>query len=88
MKNYAVFIEGNNFTLVKGGTAKVVGFFVTKRVEASTEAEAESMATAAVMSDPLFQHVEQGSAHPEVVVKVVHELPWSNKMKDTDYVFQ
>ena len=81
--NFAVFLMGENF--LAAGQPELQGFFITKRIEASSEEIAAAQAVAAVKADPQFSQVP--SVAPTVTVKVVHQLPESNHMKDTEYLF-
>lgn len=51
MTNYAVFLQGDNFELSREGRKQLLGFFVTVRVEAESEAEAGNKAIRLVKSD-------------------------------------
>jgi len=86
MQNYAVFLEGNNFLLHdEHGTSKVVGFFVTKVVVATSEQEAAAAALQATWKDPKFAAQGGSVPAPSLEVKVVHQLPASSEMKDTGF---
>jgi len=89
MPNYAVFLEGNNFELSHIGRKELLGFFVTVRVEAQTEREAEIQAIQLVKSDPQLSNAFRADARetPIVKVKVVHELLPENRMEKTGYIF-
>ena len=89
MGNYAVFLEGKNFELSRGGGKELFGFFVTVRVETHSEREAEISATNHVKSDPQLADAfkENASVTPEIEVKVVHLLLPENKMKNTEFEF-
>ena len=65
------------------------GFFVTVRVEAQSEREAEISATALVKSDPQLAHAYKAGANetPKIEVKVVHQLLPENRMKNTEFEF-
>lgn len=81
--NVAVLLMGENFPVA--GQPKLQGFFITKRVEASSEEVAAAQAVAAVKADPQFS--QSSFVEPTVTVNVVHQLPESNLMKDTEYLF-
>jgi len=89
MTNYAVFLQGENFELSHEGEVRLLGFFVTVRVEAESEPEAEKRAIQHVKSDPqLAEAFKAGvAASPEVRVNVVHQLLPDNKMGNTVYTF-
>lgn len=88
MANYAVFLEGSDFDLYNG-RKEIVGFFVTVRVETDSEQEAARRAIELVKSDSLLQEAfgSDASTIPRIDVKVVHELPPENKMKNTEFTF-
>jgi len=89
MGNYAVFLEGKNFGLSRNGSNELFGFFVTVRVEAESEREAEITATALIESDPQLADAYKADANetPKIEVKVVHQLLPENKMKNTELIF-
>ena len=87
MKSYAIFLEGTNFLLSIEGRKKLAGFFITKRVEATSKEEAGQIAVEAAWNDPTVSGQKDKLPAPDIEIKVIHELPWSNKMKDTGYVF-
>lgn len=85
MKNYAVFLEGANFRLRSHEPAVLSGFFVTKRVLASSPEEAAALAVRSAWQDPRVAGQEQNTPRPHMQATVVHELLDSNRMSDTDY---
>jgi len=89
MKNYAVFLEGNDFELTRKGTKEIVGFFVTVRVETASEDEAAVRAIEVVKSYDLLKEAfnPNATATPRLDAKLVHELLPDNKMKNTELVF-
>jgi hypothetical protein len=89
MKNYAVFLEGNDFELTRKGTKEIVGFFVTVRVETTSEDEATVRAIEIVKSYEILKEAfsPSATATPRLDVKLVHELLPNNKMKNTELVF-
>ena len=89
MANYAVFLEGKNFELSRGGFKELFGFFVTVRVDAPSEHDAGVNATTVLKSDAQLADAfkEGASKTPQIEVKVVHELLPENKMKNTEFVF-
>ena len=89
MTNYAVFLQGDNFQLSREGVIQLLGFFVTLRVEAESEPEAEKKAIQLVRSDSQLAEAfkENSPASPEIRVKVVHQLLPENKMKNTEFTF-
>ena len=89
MKNYAVFLMGEDFMLSRDGSNELCGFFVTVRVEANSEDEAGADAIQIVKSDPHLADAFKTDAieKPKIEVRVVHELLPDNKMKNTGYTF-
>jgi hypothetical protein len=89
MKNYAIFLMGEDFMLSRGESKELCGFFVTVRVEANTEEEAGAEAIQALKSDPQLADAFEADAPrpPKIEVRVVHELLPENKMKNTKYTF-
>ena len=89
MKNYAVFLQGNDFYLTRNGSEDALGFFVTVRVEAENEEKASSLATELIKSDPELAEAYSvnTSTRPKIDVKVVHELLPENKMNKTEFFF-
>ena len=61
------------------------GFFLTKRVVASSSVEARQSAVQAAWQDPKIAGQEKNVPTPSIEAKVLHELPPSNEMKDTGY---
>ena len=89
MKNYAVFLMGEDFMLPHSGSKELCGFFVTVRVEADTEDEAGVEAIEVLKEDPRIANALKADAPktPKIEVRVVHELLPVNKMKSTEYTF-
>ncbi len=89
MTNYAVFLQGDNFELSRDGRKQLLGFFVTVRVEAESEADAGNKAIQLVKSDSHLADAFMAgtAASPEIQVKVVHQLLPENKMTRTEYSF-
>ena len=87
MKNYAVFLMGEDFMLPNSGNKELCGFFVTVRVEANTEDEAGAAALEVLKKDPKLADAFKASSPktPRIEVRVVHELLPENKMKNTEY---
>ncbi|MDX8400211.1 MAG: hypothetical protein R8K20_08170 [Gallionellaceae bacterium] len=89
MTNYAVFLQGSDFELSRGGKKEALGFFITVRVDAQTEEEAASAAIGVVKSDHQLEEAFRAEATkvPIIEVKVIHELPPENMMKNIEFVF-
>lgn len=89
MANYAVFLEGNNFELMREGRKDRFGFFVTVRVDAPSEDDAKERAISLIRSAPELQEAFQNilEIEPSIGAKVVHVLLPENKMKNTEFTF-
>ena len=77
MRNFVVFVQGENFNLEVDGKLQTAGFFASRRIEAETEEEASSVAIAQLLKEPELE----GKALPDysVIVKVAHEMPLEHK---------
>lgn len=77
MRNFVVFVQGENFNLEVDGKLQPAGFFASRRIEAETEEEASSVVIAQLLKEPGLG----GKALPDysMVVKVVHEMPLEHK---------
>lgn len=89
MQNYAVFLEGNDFELMRKGAREMVGFFVTVRVEAESEDGAIARAIEVVKSNEQLKEAfnRNASIAPRLNAKRVHELLPNNKMENTKLIF-
>lgn len=85
MKNFAVFLHCENLDVTHKGVKDLYGLFITIRVECEDEGDAGSKAIECLKSEPLLVEAFSSAARvaPEIVVAVIHELPFSNKMKNT-----
>ncbi len=85
MRNFVIFIEGENFNLELEGASRPVGFFASRRIEAETEAEASSAVLALLLSEPEIA----GKALPghTVFVRMVHEMPLAHKNEYHGFTF-
>ena len=86
---YAVFLQGDNYAIPTNEKSELVGFFVTKVVDSSTEQKAEEQAMALVRKDPEVKKAIANSknVNPTLRVKVVHELFKGSRMKHTKYTY-
>ena len=86
LRNFAVFLMGQNFLLGVDGRESLQGFFVTIRVEEADEGAAALAAIKRVRSIDLIASALSRTldAKPTIEVRVVHELPESIRMKDTE----
>jgi hypothetical protein len=87
MKNYAVFLHCKNLDVTHNDVKDIYGLFITIRVECENESTAGNKAVEFLKSEPLLAEAFSSGARvlPNIVVAVVHELPSSNKMKNTPY---
>ena len=52
MRNFVIFVQGENFNLEVDGIIQPAGFFASRRVEAETEKEASGTAIAQLLTEP------------------------------------
>ena len=85
-RNFAVFLMGQNFLVETGGQESLQAFFITVRVEEPNEEAASSAAIDRVRSlEPIALALSRSHLpEPTIEVRVVHELPESIRMMDTD----
>lgn len=81
--NYAVLLMGENFLVA--GQPGLRGFFITRRIDASSEEIAKAQAIAAVMADAQLSRA--ASVEPTVTVKAVHPIAESSHVRETRYFF-
>ncbi len=77
MKNFVIFIQGENFNLEVDGLIQPAGFFASRRVEAETEEEASSAAIAQLLTEPEIKNNELPNY--TLLVKVANEMPIEHK---------
>lgn len=84
MRNYVIFLQGENFTLEVDGKIQPAGFFATRRVEAETEDDASNIAKVRLLAEPELE----GNALPDysLEVKVAHEMPLEHKVRYSVFV--
>lgn len=77
MRNYVVFLQGENFGLEVDGELQPAGFFASRLVEAEDEEQASQEAIVRLLAEPELE----GRSLPNhtVLVKVVHEMPSEHK---------
>ena len=77
MRNFVIFIQGENFNLQVDGKVQPAGFFASRRVEAETETEAANAVKELLLTEPELE----GKALPNysMLVKVAHEMPVKHK---------
>mgnify|MGYP006095862669 CR=1 FL=1 len=76
MRNFVIFVHGENFNLEVDGKIQPAGFFASRRVEAETE-EASSTAIAELLLEPEIENIELPNF--SMLVKVAHEMPIEHK---------
>lgn len=77
MRNFVVFVHGENFNLEVDGKLQPAGFFASRRIEAESEDEASSAAIAKLLKEPELEG--KALLGYSVVVKVAHEMPLDHK---------
>lgn len=88
MKNYVVFVQGENFNLVVDGKLQLAGFFASRRAEAETEEEAFAIVQRQLKSEPeLKEGFLEGSVNSNMVAKVIHEMPIDHKNNYSGFNF-
>jgi len=77
MRNFVIFVQGENFSLEIDGEIKPAGFFASRRAEAETEDEAANMVVTQLLAEPEIR----GKELPDytMLVKVAHEMPLEHK---------
>ena len=85
MRNFVIFIQGENFDLEVDGKLLSAGFFATRRIEAETEEEASSIVMAQLLNEPELE----GKSRPDynMIVKVIHEMPLEHKNTYSGFTF-
>ena len=58
MRNFVIFMQGENFNLEVDGIIQSAGFFASRRVEAETEEEASSTAITQLLMEPEIKNKE------------------------------
>ena len=89
MNNYAVSLHCEDLEITQDGKKDFYGLFITIRVESETESEAGNRAIEFLKSEPILAEAfsERARKSPKIVVAVVHQLPFTNKMKNTPFDF-
>lgn len=77
MRNFVVFIQGENFNLEVDGIIQPAGFFASRRIEAETVEGASSAAIANLLTEPEIKNKELPNY--TMLVKVAHEMPIEHK---------
>lgn len=89
MRNFVIFVNGENFNLEVDGEVQPAGFFATRRVEAETEEIASDVVINTLKNEPelTVATVIESEVNPTITVKVVHEMPLSHKNEYTGFQF-
>jgi len=88
MRNFVVFVQGNNFNLEVDEKLQLAGFFASRRAEAETEEEASSMVLRQLKGEPeLKEGFLSGSVASSMVAKVIHEMPFDHKNTYSGFTF-
>ena len=77
MRNFVIFMQGENFNLEVDGETQPAGFFASRRVEAATEESASEVAIDKVLAEPKLK--DKALPNYKVQVKVAHEMPLEHK---------
>ena len=77
MRNFVIFVQGENFSLEVDGKVQPAGFFASRRVEAETEEEASSRAVAQLLAESEIKHKELPNY--SMIVKAIQEMPPEHK---------
>ena len=73
MRNFVVFVQGENFNLEVDGEIQPAGFFASRRAEAETEDKASAKVIAQLLIEPEIKGKELPGY--TMLVKVAHEMP-------------
>jgi hypothetical protein len=75
VRNFVVFVQGENFNLEVDGKLQLAGFFASRRAAAEIESEASSIVLRQLKGEPeLKEGFHSGSVAFSMVVKVIHEM--------------
>ena len=77
MRNFVVFVQGENFNLEVDGKLQPAGFFASRRIEAENEKEASSAAIAQLLKETELEG--KALSNCSMIVKVAHEMPLEHK---------
>lgn len=89
MNKYAVFLHCENFDITHNGVKDLYGLFITIWVESENESGAGEKAVELLKAEPLLAEAFSSNARvtPNIVVAVVHEMPFLIKSIHTPYDF-
>ena len=88
MKNFVVFVQGENFNLEVDGKLQLAGFFASRRAEAETEEEASAIVLRQLKGEPeLKEGFLESPVVSSMVSKVIHGMPFDHKNKYSGFTF-
>lgn len=89
MRNFVIFVHGENYNLHMEGKVQLAGFFATRRAEATTEEEASDSVLNRLKNEPelCVASILESEVEPIMNVKVAHEMPLSHKNEYTGFTF-
>lgn len=89
MRNFVIFVHGENYNLEVEGKVQLAGFFATRRAEAETEEEASEAVLNQLKNEPELSAATtvESEIDPSMNVKVVHEMPLAHKNEYTGFTF-
>ena len=81
MRNFVIFVQGENYNLEVEGKVQLAGFFATRRAEALTEDEASAIVINQLKSDSdlNLSPIKDLNIESSITVKVIHEMPIEHK---------
>lgn len=85
MRNFVIFVQGENFNVEVDGEIQPAGFFASRRAEAETEDEASSIVIAQLLTESEIK----GKELPDytMLVKVAHEMPLEHRNTYSGFTF-
>ena len=89
MRNFVIFVEGENFNLEYEGAIQPTGFFTSRRIEAENEEEATEAILEQLKNEPELNvnTIAKSNIKPSITVKVIHEMPLEHKNKYSGFTF-
>jgi len=89
MKNFVIFVHGENYNLEVEGKVQPAAFFATRRAEAETEEEASEAVVSQLKNEPELNvaTIVESEIKPTISILVAHEMPLSHKNKYTGFTF-
>jgi len=89
MRNFVIFVHGENYNLEVEGKVQLSGFFATRRAEAESEEEASKIVLDQLRNEPELCATTTvvSGVDPSINVKVAHEMPLEHKNEYTGFTF-